>query len=153
MELGFLLGLHALPAIEAPVLAPSDIVILGARDAPSLRDEGVASLRTVVPFVDDVELTADPQGVTGRLVDAIPRPWWLHIDLDVLSTQALPAVDYPQPGGIGWAELTAVSRTALSARPLGMDVTIYNPDLDADGAGAERIVGFLADVVTGAPSG
>ena len=54
----------------------------------------------------------------------------------MLSTQALPAIDYPQPGGLAWDELAAVATMALSADPRGWDVTIYNPDLDPDGSRA-----------------
>jgi len=39
--------------------------------------------------------------------------WWLHTDLDVLSTEALAAVDYPQPGGLSWDQLTEVTIAAL----------------------------------------
>jgi arginase len=31
---------------------------------------------------------------------ALPAPWWLHTDLDVLATADFAAVDYPQPGGL-----------------------------------------------------
>jgi arginase len=72
--------------------------------------------------------------------------WWLHVDLDVLSTEALPAVDYPQPGGIGWERLELVARTALEVPGCaGVSVVIYNPDLDG-GAAAPRIVRFVADL-------
>ena len=77
---------------------------------------------------------------------SLPDPWWFHLDLDVLSTQALPAID-PQPGGLGWDELEAVATTALNADPRGWDVTIYNPDLDPERAHAQRIVGFIGSVI------
>ena len=75
------------------------------------------------------------------------RPWWFHLDLDVLSTQALPAIDYPQPGGLGWDELAAVATVALSADPRGWDVTIHNPDLDPERVHARRIVRFIGSVI------
>jgi arginase len=77
----------------------------------------------------------------------LDAPWWFHLDLDVLSTEALPAVDYLQPGGLAWDELERVATTAIEAEPIGWDVTIYNPDLDPDRAHARRIVEFLATVV------
>jgi len=78
---------------------------------------------------------ADAVGGTGA--------WWLHVDLDVLSTEALPAVDYPQEGGLGWERLELVAGTALEAAGCaGASVTIYNPELDG-GAAAPRIVRFV----------
>ena len=64
-----------------------------------------------------------------------------------MSTEALPAIDYPQPGGLDWDELAAVATTALSADPHGWDVTIYNPELDPTRVHARRIVRFMGTVI------
>ena len=95
-------------------------------------------------FVDDRRLAADPAGSAQEAVASLARPWWFHLDLDVLSTDALPAVDYPQAGGLEWDDLDVVAATALAAGPVGWDVTIYNPDLDPGRIHAERIVRFIA---------
>jgi arginase len=56
-------------------------------------------------------------------------------------------VDYPQPGGLFWEHLEAITRTALAVGGCaGWSVCIYNPDLDPDRSGADRIVGYLARV-------
>ncbi|HWM35504.1 MAG TPA: arginase family protein, partial [Streptomyces sp.] len=69
--------------------------------------------------------------------------WWLHIDLDVLSTEALPAVDYPQPGGLNWSQLELLTTTALRAPGcLGITLCIYNPDLDPGLQHARRIADY-----------
>ena len=71
--------------------------------------------------------------------------WWLHVDLDVLSTEALPAVDYPQDGGLSWTQLESLTGAALKAPGcLGISVCIYNPDLDPARHHATRIVEFIA---------
>jgi arginase len=148
MELSFLLGRAAPPAgVDIAVLPPAAVAVLGARDSHSLAAEGVASLRTEVPYVDDTELRVDPELMAARALASIPRPFWFHVDLDVLSPEALGSVDYIQPGGIGWFDLMGVARTALEEGPLGWDVTIYNPELDPDSTDARRIVRFLAEAV------
>ena len=63
----------------------------------------------------------------------------------MLSTDALPAVDYPQPGGIAWSDLHAVTTAGLGVGCAGMSLTIYNPDLDPDREHARAIVDHLAD--------
>ena len=69
---------------------------------------------------------------------------FVHVDADVLDDAIMPAVDYRQPGGLTAAELVEVLRaTEASGRLAGLEVTIYNPALDADGA-AGRV---LADAV------
>jgi arginase len=152
MELAFALGMADAswsPGLASllPLVSPTDIQILGARDAELLRAEGVASLRDRVALVDGERLAADPAGIAAAACASLPDPWWFHLDLDVLSTQALPAIDYPQPGGLGWDELVAVATTALSADPRGWDVTIYNPDLDPERVHARRIVRFIGSVI------
>lgn len=129
-----------------PLVAPEDVRILGARDAARLQTEEVPSIGDRVRLVDADRLSADPIGLT-RLASSFAGPWWLHVDLDVLSTEALPAVDYPQDGGLDWEELEAVTRTALGAGPIGWDLTIYNPDLDPERLHARRIVRFLASAL------
>jgi arginase len=152
MELAFALGLADASwspelATLLPLVAPADVQILGARDAELLRAEGVASLRDRVALVDGGRLATDPAGSAAAACASLPDPWWFHLDLDVLSTEALPAIDYPQPGGLGWDELAAVATTALSAGRRGWDVTIYNPDLDPTRVHARRIVWFLGSVI------
>ncbi len=52
----------------------------------------------------------------------------------------MPAVDYRLPGGLSWRELESVLRTALSGGgAVGLDVAIFNPRLDPDGAIAQRL--------------
>jgi arginase len=153
MELGLALGVTTVPTLPAlaatlPLVQPSDVVVLGPRDAAELRAAAVPTLADRVAFVADRVLRAsDPAALTRAAVQQVQARagwWWLHVDLDVLSTEALPAIDYPQPGGLSWDHLAAVTRAALStARPVGWDVTIYNPDLDATGQDAARIVAYL----------
>jgi len=152
MELAFALGMADASWFRElstllPLVAPNDVRILGARDAELLRAEGVASLRDRVALVDGERLAADPARIAAAACASLPQPWWFHLDLDVLSTEALPAIDYPQPGGLGWDELVAVATTALRADPRGWDVTIYNPDLDPTRVHARRIVRFLGSVI------
>jgi arginase len=152
MELALALGMADASwspelATVLPLVAPADVRILGARDAEILRAEGVGSLRDRVALVDGERVAADPAGIAATACASLPDPWWFHLDLDVLSTQALPAIDYPQPGGLSCDELAAVATVALGADPRGWDVTIYNPDLDPERFHARRIIRFIGSVI------
>jgi arginase len=151
-ELAFALGIADAswsPELTAmlPLVAPADVRILGARDAALLRAEGVASLGDRIALVDGDRLSAEPASLAAEAVSPLPDPWWFHLDLDVLSTEALPAIDYPQPGGLGWSELSLVVTTALGGNPTGWDITIYNPDLDPERIHARRIVRFIGSAI------
>jgi arginase len=151
-ELAFALGMADAswsPELAAvlPLVAPADVRILGARDAGLLRAEGVASLGDRIALVDGDHLSSEPDVATAEAVSHFANPWWFHLDLDVLSTEALPAIDYPQPGGLGWNELSIVVTTAMGANPTGWDITIYNPDLDPERIHAQRIVRFIRSAI------
>jgi arginase len=156
MELGIALGLTTVTAIpdlapRMPLVQLDDTVVLGPRDRDELVAAGQPSLARVVTFLDDVLLRESDLGATvrtlaGQLYDRTGH-WWFHLDLDVLSTDAMPAVRYNQPGGLGWRDLEVLTEAALRTPGLvGWDVTIYNPDLDPDGRGADRIVEFLGSM-------
>ncbi|MDP9228572.1 MAG: arginase family protein [Actinomycetota bacterium] len=95
-------------------------------DTPSIRELGAARAGRI---------SAERVGGDGA---------WLHLDLDVLDQAELPAVSYPQPGGLTWAELDELlAALAGSDRLIGVSVADYNPDLDPDAAYARRIAETL----------
>ncbi len=58
----------------------------------------------------------------------------------------MPAVDSPQADGLRYDELTALLKAIIaSGLVTGMEVTIFDPDLDADGHLARELVTVLAD--------
>lgn len=148
MELAFALGIVDAPwwpppTTAPPLVSPEHVRVLGPRDAAALEAEGVPSLADRLRLVDASTLAEDPAKSASTAVASLQVPWWFHLDLDVLSTNALPAVDYPQDGGLDWNDLAIVAATALAAGPVGWDVTIYNPDLDPERTHAGRIVRFI----------
>jgi arginase len=74
--------------------------------------------------------------------------YWVHLDLDVLDAALLPAVDSPDGAGLAWDELEPLVRQ-LWQDPLcaGMNVGIYDPDLDPRGIYARRINDLLRAAV------
>jgi arginase len=157
MELGFALGLVETPwwpgsVAHPPLVALQHIQVLGPRDRAALEAEGGLSLSERASLVDGKRLAADPAGSARAAVASLRTPWWFHLDLDVLSTDALPAIDYPQEGGITWDDLDVIGAAALAASPVGWDVTIYNPDLDPDRIHARRIVRFIHAAVRALPA-
>lgn len=52
------------------------------------------------------------------------------------------------PGGLSWAELTAVISAALRVGGCrGWSLGVYNPGLDPDRRPARQVVDFLAEVL------
>jgi arginase len=133
----------------APLVTPEQVALLGPRDEATLVREGVASLRGAVPMHSVVELVRrGPAAVAAQAARDLRETaaaWWLHVDLDVLATEALGAVDYRQPGGLDWVQLGELTAAALAVPGCaGWTVAIYNPDLDPGGREAGRIVDYVA---------
>lgn len=153
-ELGIALGFcPGPPQLGRPgaFIAPDHVVVLGPRDRDELADASVASIADRIAFVSGDELVGgDIDVIAAGAVAGLrrrPGPWWLHVDLDVLATAALPAVDYPQPGGLTWLQLQQLGDAAMGQGGcIGASVVIYNPDLDG-GAHAARIVDFIGHLV------
>lgn len=156
-EVGIALGLFGsrlpqpLPEL-VPLLAPEALAILGPRDRGELEAGGVRSLAgSAGLFRDADQVVDDPAAAADVAVQALgsaASSFWLHLDLDVLSTAEFAAADYLQVGGLSWDDLLDVAGRALAASDCaGCSVAIYNPDLDPEGRAARRIVAFLEDLL------
>ena len=78
------------------------------------------------------------------------RGFWIHCDADVLDDAVMPAVDFRMPGGLSGAELEEVIRVAMtSGRAAGLEVTVYNPKLDADRSAGRALLGAVVTGLTG----
>ena len=169
MALGLALGLtsyhgfpelNPLPGSEYPLwlLRKNDALVLGTRDRAVLEEEEIPLLATVPVSCDSEERLhriLSPRYVSEvvRCLGAVAKRWWFHLDLDVLSSEAFPAVRYEQPGGLSWEELEMITQAALAAPEcVGWNITIYNPDLDPDRHHGTRLVEFLAAVAQQMPA-
>jgi arginase len=154
-EIGLALGLFGGPAGlagELPCLSPEHVAVLGPRDQGEIADAGQPSIRDhVAHYRSGAQLAAEQSyaeiadEVTASAATA-EAGWWCHVDLDVLDTPSLSAVDYQQPGGLTWNQLERLTAACLRVPGcLGASVVIYNPDLDG-GRAAARIVDYIAFV-------
>jgi len=147
MELAQLTG--GGPLVDRPVLAPENVVILGHRP-PGMHPDVALELDRVpasMPRMSSEEIEAAGAAVAGSRWAAelgSRGACWLHLDLDALDSTALPAVSYPQERGLDWDAFVALVRPLLASDALvGASVADFNPDLDADGSQARRVVEAL----------
>lgn len=72
--------------------------------------------------------------------------FWIHLDVDVLDAGIMPAVDSPDADGLHWDDLVALLEPLIAAPTAsGMEVTVFDPDLDPDGSLAARLADHLVD--------
>jgi arginase len=76
-----------------------------------------------------------------------PGRFWIHLDVDVLDEQAMPATDYLMPNGLEWEELAELlGPLCPSPAVAGLSVGCLNPEKDPDG----RLTQRTCDLVVGA---
>ncbi len=140
---------------RGPLVQDEDVVAFGYRDAEEQAEYGSQPLPLNLHAIDLCRIRR--HGVEQCTRDAVAHltrdrgpaeGFWLHVDADVLDDAIMPAVDYRLPDGLSWEQLTTALRIAVeSNRVVGLDVTIYNPKLDPDGAGARGLVTAIGDAL------
>jgi arginase len=129
----------------SPYFSAPDVVHIGCRDDDEHLAETRQLLGAVIPARQVREDGAEGTARTARAVVGRGHlaGYWLHLDVDVLDPEHLPAVDSPDPGGLGPKELTALL-AALAPAAIGAQVTVFDPDLDPDGRYANMLTDVLA---------
>jgi len=163
MELAMLTG-HGPPGLvdlvgAPPLVPPERVMILGHRRAEHDQDaaEELGYVPAAIERIDAPSIEEQKPGEVGRDCEsrlAASGPAWLHLDLDVLDGEALPALTYPQPGGLSWDGFIELVRP-LAASPalVGISVADFEPDRDPHGVHAERVVEALVQAIAaGAPA-
>ncbi len=140
-------GQSDLAAIEGrrPYFRDIDVVVLGirAQDEYRLDLQAAGIVTRPVPALRAEGAARSAQWARDQLVDC--AGYWLHVDVDVLDPAVMPAVDAPSPGGIAFPELELLLAGLVeSPHCLGVEITVYDPDYDADGQYAAEITSSVA---------
>jgi arginase len=152
MDLSILTGYGPPSLVEThrALVEPAAVDLVGHR-APT-DESGRVEVARIDPLIRQATASQvrerGPARVGADLATRDLGPAWLHIDLDVLDSASLPAVTYPQPDGLDWDDLVALTRPLVrSGRLRGISVADFNPDLDPEGRYARRIVATLSAIV------
>jgi arginase len=154
MDLGLVSGRG--PAVvtdlegRRPYVRDEDIVLFGHRDTAIALKYGSQDVRETDITVLDLQavrkagVATAAAGAERRLAGSDRRGFWIHLDVDVLDDAVMPAVDYRMSDGLDFEELIAVLRAAIgSGRAVGLNLTIFNPNLDPNRTIARNLVSAL----------
>jgi arginase len=130
-----------------PYVRAEDAIQIGLSRVPSDTQFAVtesfekSGIKTVT--VDDIDRrgarTAAAEARTF-LDNAPTQGFWIHVDADVLDGKIMPAVDSPNDRGITFVQLKDILSTLLaSPKAIGLEITIFDPDLDPDGKLAAQL--------------
>jgi arginase len=134
-----------------PLVRDEDVVAFGFRDAQEQRQYGSQPLPPQILALDLSEVRRlgserAAQRAVAHLTASERRTqgFFIHLDADVVSDDLMPAVDYRIADGLSWEELRTVLEVALrSGCAVGIEVTIYNPSLDATGTSGRDLARTL----------
>ncbi|WP_200957167.1 arginase family protein [Lysobacter sp. Root690] len=139
---------------QSPYFRGEDVVHLGLvttdddrrdYDFESFERSGIHSIDADTIHRDGARQAGDR--ARARLEAMPTEGYWIHVDADVLAQRVMPAVDSPNPDGLDFEQLRALLAPLLaSPKAIGMELTIFDPELDPDGMLARR----LSDAVVGA---
>jgi len=133
-----------------PYFLDEDVFQLGEKaDASaatySFKDFPLTSIhRLPLSHVKAHGIDAATKEISGLLAAAPIKGFWLHVDLDVIDSTLMPAVDSPENCGLNWEEFDAALGAFLRHPKLvGLNVGIFDPELDTSGEHARRIANGL----------
>ena len=135
---------------EPPLVREPDVALFGFErlDAPEEKYLVASPLRRH----PSLEVSTVGAAAAARLalerVHALNHEFILHFDVDVINSEEFPWTNFPGAGGLGLNEVRDALRVFVSQPNLAAFVVAgYNPDLDADGQGARKLVDLLAEVL------
>ena len=138
-----------------PLVRDEDIILFGYRDTEQAVNYGSQDVRNTKMHTFDFAYVSEsgimgsaPQAIKLLLKDRLDG-FWIHLDADVLDNSIMPAVDYRLDGGLSFSELSELLKIIItSGRAVGIDITIFNPNLDLDGSIARNFVSSIVEGLT-----
>jgi arginase len=142
---------------QGPLVRDDDAVVFACRDAADRERLGCQPLPADLLVVDRDQVRRLGAGAAARQAvrfvtrDGGPEDgFWIHLDADVFDETIMQAVDDPRPEGLTWDDVISALRTALgSGRAVGLQVAIYNPDIDADGSNGRGLAATVREALAG----
>lgn len=153
MPLAFLCGrgpkLNNLVENAKPVLREENVVHLASRALDPLEFKAMLdSPMTVYPAAD-----AHKQGMTPVAREAASylgdRCDWItcHLDVDSIDPTIIPAVNFPEPGGLTLEEVKMVVEALKNTGKLKVfDLAAYNSLMDQNHVSAQKLINLMAEV-------
>jgi arginase len=141
-----------------PLVRAEDVVVFACRDAADRERQGCQPLPEDLLVIDrDQVRRAGAAAATREALRYLTREggpedgFWIHLDADVFDETIMQAVDDPRPDGLAWDEVvSALSIAVGSGHAVGLQVAIYNPDIDAGGSNGRGLAATVREALTAA---
>jgi len=136
---------------EPPLVREPDIILFGVDRMDPPEEQALARSPIRVYRASD----ARQKGAAALAEDAANHlhgsgyEFILHFDVDVISGGDFPATTYAGPGGLSLSDVQqALNIFASRKNVAALEVSTYNPALDADGSSARKLIDLLVAALT-----
>lgn len=103
----------------------ASITQVGIRSLSTEEAEALPHLKSTIFW--DVDMRRDPHWI-DRVVESLRPNVYISIDVDGMDPSIMPATGTPEPGGLSWAEITALLRATAERRTVvAADVVELSP--------------------------
>jgi arginase len=136
---------------EAPLVREPDVTLFGLERLDPPEQEFLAKSPMRHIHAADIQSKGAGKAAHEALVQvhADAREFVLHLDVDVIAQEDFSAVNVPGSGGLRFDDVRAsFIEFAKHKNLLGLDVAQYNPDKDADGSGARKLIDLLVEALS-----
>jgi arginase len=136
---------------EAPLVREPDVTVFGVARLDPAEQEFLD--KSPMRYVDASEVESKGGAVAATEVltqsHADTKDFVLHLDIDVISSEEMPAVNVPGTAGLNLKGVqAALNEFVRHKNLLAWDVAQYNPDKDADGSGAKKVVDVIVEALS-----
>src|SRR5215469_16752923 len=138
-----------------PLVRDDDVAVFACRDAGDRERRRCQPLPPGMLVVDRNQVhrlgaaAAAREALAFLTRDGGPGDgFWIHLDADVFDETIMQAVDDPRPDGLTRDEGVSALRTAVSSgHAVGLQVAIYNPDIDGDGSNGRGLAATVGEAL------
>lgn len=129
-----------------PLISDEHVAAAGMRPTDDYVDEmrGLGISVADVEEMRSVGMHQTAERLLNRVTTHELNRFWIHLDVDILDPTVMPAVDTPTAGGLTPSELADLLTPLVEhPRAAGIDIGIFDPDLDPDGRYATTLSSIL----------
>ncbi len=136
---------------QKPYFKEANVWCVGNRDYEDWYVKAI--LESNINYVDLNALRQN--GVKKHIADFLQmvedknlKGFWIHIDVDVLNDNIMPAVDSRQPDGLEYKEFNEILQLLLAdSKATGLEITILDPTLDQSGKYTKEFVNNFCAII------
>lgn len=135
-----------------PIIREEDVCVVGLRRSNLELKESKNLEDSRIRCITAESIKKGAQNAIEMILDDVKKPTYLHVDLDVIDPQDMPALagmhaGVHSQGGLSYEETKSLLNLLKALPMTGMEITLYDPTLDQEKTHARRIIQLIKTVL------